>query len=139
MANVSTADGANIQTWSWWGGDGQQFRFEDAGSGTYRIIARHSGKCIEVENSSTADGANVQQMSCNGGSSQRFEVINNKSEAVNNLSSGFGIYPNPAISEIIVNVPNDFIKNSKISVYNNLGKLVYEDNIIERKSIINIS
>ncbi|MEO5565015.1 MAG: RICIN domain-containing protein [Chitinophagaceae bacterium] len=43
-------------------------------NGTYRIIARHSGKSLNVQNSSTADGGNVIQGPYTGGNNQRWFV-----------------------------------------------------------------
>lgn len=76
VANCATNAGANIQTWAYSGQECQQFRFEMAGQGMYRIIARHSGMCVEVLNASTADGANVVQNTCvDGARSQLFQVL----------------------------------------------------------------
>jgi hypothetical protein len=44
-------------------------------SGYYKVIAKHSGKCLDVNGASTADGANVQQWSCNGGNNQRWKLV----------------------------------------------------------------
>jgi glucosylceramidase len=43
-------------------------------NGTYRIIARHSGKALDVANNGTADGTNVQQWTYGGGNNQRWNV-----------------------------------------------------------------
>jgi len=39
-----------------------------------RLVARHSGSCLDVSGSGTADGANIQQWSCNGTSAQSFRI-----------------------------------------------------------------
>ncbi|XWL04551.1 RICIN domain-containing protein [Sorangium sp. So ce307] len=39
-----------------------------------RVVARHSGKCLDVVSSSTADGAVVKQYSCNSGANQQWET-----------------------------------------------------------------
>lgn len=61
VTEAAKTDGANIQLWSYWGADCQQWRFIEAESGYYQIVARHSGKVLEVAGSSAANGANVQQ------------------------------------------------------------------------------
>ncbi|THV36456.1 RICIN domain-containing protein [Glycomyces buryatensis] len=38
------------------------------------IVARHSGKCLDVASASTANGATVQQYDCWNGANQQFEV-----------------------------------------------------------------
>jgi beta-glucanase (GH16 family) len=43
-------------------------------NGTYRIIARHSGKALDVSNNGTADGSNVHQWTYGGGNNQRWTV-----------------------------------------------------------------
>ncbi|TKT87977.1 RICIN domain-containing protein [Dyadobacter frigoris] len=42
--------------------------------GTYKIIARHSGKALDVSGASTADGANVQQWPYGGGGNQQWTL-----------------------------------------------------------------
>jgi hypothetical protein len=75
VSGVSTANGANIQIWAWNGGNNQQWRFENAGDGYWKIIARHSNKCVDVQGVSTADGANVQQWDCiTGAQNQAFQL-----------------------------------------------------------------
>ncbi|SKC54198.1 RICIN domain-containing protein [Ohtaekwangia koreensis] len=43
-------------------------------NGIYRIIARNSGKSMDVASNSTANGANVQQWSYNGGNNQQWTL-----------------------------------------------------------------
>jgi hypothetical protein len=62
--SFSTADGANLMLWTYAGGHNQQFRFQSAGSGRYRIINRNSEKCLDIAGASTADGANLYQWQC---------------------------------------------------------------------------
>lgn len=42
--------------------------------GVYRLIAKHSGKALDVNGCSTADGANVQQWPWTGGDCQRWKI-----------------------------------------------------------------
>ncbi|MBB5894370.1 RICIN domain-containing protein [Kutzneria kofuensis] len=39
---------------------------------TFIIVARHSGKCLEVSDASVADGANVDQWTCTGSTNQQW-------------------------------------------------------------------
>jgi glucose/arabinose dehydrogenase len=41
----------------------------------YKIVARHSGKCLDVSGGSTAAGALIHQWDCYGGSNQQWQVI----------------------------------------------------------------
>ncbi|HXA01594.1 MAG TPA: glycosyl hydrolase family 18 protein [Cytophagaceae bacterium] len=70
----STADGGNIEQWSYSGGTNQQFNFSHLGNGVYEITAVNGGKALDVAGASTADGANVQQWGYGGGSNQQFIV-----------------------------------------------------------------
>ncbi|HYE07553.1 MAG TPA: RICIN domain-containing protein [Planctomycetota bacterium] len=40
----------------------------------YKLVAKHSGKCLDVSGGSTADGANVHQWSDNGSTAQQWRV-----------------------------------------------------------------
>jgi hypothetical protein len=44
--------------------------------GTYKIVARHSGKALDVSGGSNANGANVQQWTYNGYANQQWKVTN---------------------------------------------------------------
>jgi Ricin-type beta-trefoil lectin domain-like/Calx-beta domain/Pregnancy-associated plasma protein-A len=41
----------------------------------YEIVARHSGKCLDVEGESTAAGARVIQFSCGGWANQQWKIL----------------------------------------------------------------
>ncbi|WP_367540195.1 RICIN domain-containing protein [Streptomyces globisporus] len=71
----ATADGTRVHLWSYQGGVNQQWRPEAlAGAGQYRFVARHSGKCLAVDNSSTANGARFSQQPCSGSPAQVFSL-----------------------------------------------------------------
>lgn len=48
------------------------------GGAVFSIVARHSGKCLDLNGGSSADGANIQQWTCNGLSPQawRLQTLN---------------------------------------------------------------
>ncbi|MFI9812694.1 RICIN domain-containing protein [Saccharothrix variisporea] len=67
---ASTADGAAVIQWTCNGGANQQFTLRKVTySGNdpddYQLVARHSGKCVDVSGISTAPGAVVHQWTCN--------------------------------------------------------------------------
>ena len=134
---ISTADGANIQTWSYWGGSCQQFRFQSAGTGVWRIIARHSDKCVDVEGASSSDGANVIQWTCISGAANQMFQLNSVSNA-NQVTQGSGqslyVYPNPATSGQFTIDPSFMKVNDKIDVeiYSYEGKQVYSNSYFDR-------
>jgi uncharacterized protein (DUF1800 family) len=43
-------------------------------AGSYELVARHSGKCLDVTGASMDDGAPVIQWTCNGGLNQRWKL-----------------------------------------------------------------
>lgn len=52
----------------------QKWRFAYEG-GYHRIVAQHSGKCLDVSGAVQANGAAVMQWECNGGDNQLWELI----------------------------------------------------------------
>ncbi|TQM78525.1 ricin-type beta-trefoil lectin protein [Saccharothrix saharensis] len=66
----STADGAAVQQWSCTGGVNQQFTprkvtYSGNDAHDFQLVARHSGKCVDVSSISTAARAPVHQWTCN--------------------------------------------------------------------------
>ena len=57
---------------SLWSGLNQRYTVQDLGTGYVRLVARHSGKCLDVNGASTADGAGGIQWSCNGATNQQW-------------------------------------------------------------------
>jgi hypothetical protein len=43
--------------------------------GTTTLVARHSGKCLDVTSGATGNGTAVKQFSCNGGANQRWQPV----------------------------------------------------------------
>jgi ricin-type beta-trefoil lectin protein len=59
----------------WAGGTNQQWRLAWVSPGVFEIVARHSGKLLEVSGQSTADGAVVTQWADLNGANQRWRII----------------------------------------------------------------
>ncbi|HWI08802.1 MAG TPA: RICIN domain-containing protein [Solirubrobacteraceae bacterium] len=78
VAWASQWNGANVGQWSCNGGYNQQFSLQYTDSDYYgkyyKIVARHSGKCLDVEYGSRGDGANIQQYTCGAGYNQQFRL-----------------------------------------------------------------
>ncbi len=75
VAGVSSENGANVQQWGNWGGDNQQWKFENAGDGYYFIKAKHSGKVLDVSGKpNPGDGANVHQWAFHGETNQQWKL-----------------------------------------------------------------
>ncbi|TDU87213.1 ricin-type beta-trefoil lectin protein [Kribbella voronezhensis] len=74
VTNVSAADSAPIQLWSYSNGLNQQWLPVEEADGAYHLVNRNSGKCLDVPGASTADGLQLQQYTCNGTAAQSFRV-----------------------------------------------------------------
>jgi endoglucanase len=59
-------------------------------NGTYKIVARHSGKALDVSGGGTADGSNVIQWTYGGGNNQRWTVthLGNNQYSIVGVQSG---------------------------------------------------
>jgi hypothetical protein len=73
----ATGTGAKIQLWTVGSpaGTNQQWRPVALGNGTFRLVARHSGKCLDVPGASTANGVQLQQWDCNGTVAQAWRLV----------------------------------------------------------------
>jgi hypothetical protein len=71
----ATGDGMPIQLWSWAAGTNQQWKPVALGNGDYKLVARHSGRCLDVPGASTGDGPQLQQYGCNGTGAQTFHLV----------------------------------------------------------------
>jgi hexosaminidase len=71
----ATGDGVKIQTWAYGGGTNQQWQPVSLGNGFYKMVARNSGKCLDVPAASTANGVQLQQYTCNGTTAQAFKLV----------------------------------------------------------------
>lgn len=69
----ATQDGILIQQWTCLGGTNQQW--EMIPLRWFELVARHSGKCLQVQNSSLALGAPTQQWTCSGAASQVWQAL----------------------------------------------------------------
>jgi len=70
----STANSAGIIQWNCNGAANQTFQLNLVSAKVYRLIATHSGKCVDVASASTADAARLIQFTCGSGTNQRFNL-----------------------------------------------------------------
>lgn len=73
--NGYRTSGTNIMLYDYRDATNQQFRFQSAGTGKWRIINRNSELCLNVVDSSTADGANIVQYKCTAGSENQIFTL----------------------------------------------------------------
>ncbi|MCW2879106.1 MAG: hypothetical protein JWQ95_3206 [Sphaerisporangium sp.] len=74
VTNVSTADNAPIQIWTYGGGNNQQWQPVSEGGGYYHFVNRNSGRCLDVPGASTADSVQLVQYTCNGTAAQSYRL-----------------------------------------------------------------
>jgi xyloglucan-specific exo-beta-1,4-glucanase len=70
--NQLTANGTQIQQWTYWGGAGQKWTVTNQGNNEYSIIGVQSGKAIDVNNWGTGNGEKVQLWDYFGGTNQKY-------------------------------------------------------------------
>jgi len=75
VTNASTADGGNVQQWTYSGGNNQSWKVDLLSDGYYKITNTNSGKVLDVAGPSTADGANVQQWTSTGAANQEWSIV----------------------------------------------------------------
>lgn len=68
----STSNSANLLQYHYNGNNNQRFILEDAGSGYFKIKAKHSGKVLDVAWASTANDADVVQYTSGTGDNQKW-------------------------------------------------------------------
>lgn len=75
VAGWSVFDHANIQQYTFHGGDNQRWTLVPDGDGYYQLVAMHSGKCLDVAGSSQENSAKIQLYTCHGGDNQKWALI----------------------------------------------------------------
>ncbi|PLS67685.1 MAG: hypothetical protein CV045_12210 [Cyanobacteria bacterium M5B4] len=84
IAGWKKDNGAFLTQWDCHNGDNQKFRAVEAGdelqaswrdrlSNRFWLVAKHSGKCLDVSGGSKANGAPIVQWTCHGGNNQVWE------------------------------------------------------------------
>lgn len=71
----ATEDGANVHQWSFTGTKNQQFRLEHLNDGSYKVIAVHSNKALDVNGIKLHNDANIHQWTYFGSDNQKWIVI----------------------------------------------------------------
>jgi hypothetical protein len=72
VTGAASTDGANVDISTSTGATNQQWSIVNVGPSTYKLIARHSGKALDLINASPANGANIRQWPDNGLDAQKW-------------------------------------------------------------------
>ena len=86
VADGSSSDGANIQSWASNDTGAQKWNVYQNGDGTYRVINAANGKALDVKDGKAFAGANIQQYSWNGTAAQKW-IIEYQGEGAFSLAS----------------------------------------------------
>ena len=74
VAGWGTADGTNVDQWTYGGGNNQRWTITHLGNNQYEIINVNSGKALEVAGWGTANGSNVDQWTYLSGANQIWTI-----------------------------------------------------------------
>ena len=109
VTGASTADSQPVQQYDCARSDNQGWSLGTAttvfGNTYYPVIAKHSGKCLDVANASLSDGAPVNQYHCTGG--------NNQLWSINEDANGFVTLTNK-LSGKCLDVPGADVSNGRV-------------------------
>ncbi len=75
ILNCVITDSANIDLYTYWEGECQQWIFQELNDSVYQIRSNLSNKCIEIEGTTISNGSNVILNSCDtGNENQQFKL-----------------------------------------------------------------
>ena len=74
VTGMGTAPGTKVELWQNLNGSNQQWMPVPLGNGSYKLVGRQSGLCLDVPGSSTENGTNLQIWNCNGTGAQAFQL-----------------------------------------------------------------
>jgi len=145
--NYSAANGAAVVQWDDLSQTHQRFEIVNLGAGYYKIVPRHSNKCLAVIGSGTNNGDDVVQWEwqdsdnfkwsfetpCAGGR-QRTTDLGSTEEGEENTD--LKIYPNPATDHFFVQASG--MDNSQITMYDTHGKVVMSKTEVSDQHPINV-
>ena len=78
VLNSSKDNGAQVQLYDYLGNPHQQFILYDCGEGYYQLVARNSGKVVEIPQSSKGNGEWIKIYDNNGTHTQQWAVVENR-------------------------------------------------------------
>jgi len=70
----STADGAAVVQYPFWGGANEIWQVNSTSDGYYSFASVHSGKCLNISGSSGSDGARMEQAACSSVDSEKWTL-----------------------------------------------------------------
>ena len=114
VVDFSKDNGAQVQLYDYLGNPHQQFILYDCGEGYYQLVARNSGKVVEIPNSSQGNGDWIKIYDNNGTHTQQWAVVENRC----NEAPAVTLYTDEGYKGKAVTLSEGTYNLSKMGLYN---------------------
>ena len=114
VADFSKDNGAQVQLYDYLGNPHQQFILYDCGEGYYQLVARNSGKVVEIPQSSKGNGEWIKIYDNNGSHTQQWAVVENRYDE----ASAVTLYTDASYKGKAVTLSEGQYNLSRMGLYN---------------------
>ena len=114
VVDFSKDNGAQVQLYDYLGNPHQQFILYDCGEGYYQLVARNSGKVVEIPQSSKGNGEWIKIYDNNGTHTQQWAVVENRY----NEASAVTLYTDAGYKGKAVTLSEGEYNLSRMGLYN---------------------
>ena len=114
VADFSKENGAQVQLYDYLGNNHQQFILYDCGEGYYQLVARNSGKVVEIPQSSKGNGEWIKIYDNNGTHTQQWAVVENRYDE----ASAVTLYTDKGYKGKAVTLSEGTYNLSRMGLYN---------------------
>lgn len=114
VVDFSKDNGAQVQLYDYLGNNHQQFILYDCGEGYYQLVARNSGKVVEIPQSSKGNGEWIKIYDNNGTHTQQWAVVENRYDE----ASAVTLYTDKGYKGKAVTLSEGTYNLSRMGLYN---------------------
>ena len=114
VVDFSKDNGAQVQLYDYLGNPHQQFILYDCGEGYYQLVARNSGKVVEIPQSSKGNGEWIKIYDNNGTHTQQWAVVENRYDE----ASAVTLYTDASYKGKAVTLSEGEYNLSRMGLYN---------------------
>lgn len=114
VVDFSKENGAQVQLYDYLGNNHQQFILYDCGEGYYQLVARNSGKVVEIPQSSKGNGEWIKIYDNNGTHTQQWAVVENRYDE----ASAVTLYTDASYKGKAVTLSEGQYNLSRMGLYN---------------------
>ena len=114
VVDFSKENGAQVQLYDYLGNPHQQFILYDCGEGYYQLVARNSGKVVEIPQSSKGNGEWIKIYDNNGSHTQQWAVVENRYDE----ASAVTLYTDASYKGKAVTLSEGQYNLSRMGLYN---------------------